>query len=94
MMEFNKDASFRSVFVSNIPYEVSDDKLKEILSEVGQIVSFRMIMDSETFKPKGFAFCEFEDAGIANSAIRNLNGREVVFNSPIYLKKIYITVAV
>lgn len=76
-MDFNKDSSFRSVFVSNIPYEVSDDKLKEILGEVGHIVSFRMIMDTETFKPKGFAFCEFEDSGIANSAIRNLNGREV-----------------
>ena len=78
-MDFSKDSSFRSVFVSNIPYEVSDDKLKEILGEVGHIVSFRMIMDTETFKPKGFAFCEFEDSGIANSAIRNLNGREVCF---------------
>ena len=76
-MEFPKDASFRSVFVSNIPYEASEQKLKDVLSEVGHVVSFRMIMDSETLKPKGFAFCEYEDSEIANSAIRNLNGREV-----------------
>ena len=31
------DKSLRSVFVGNIPYEATEEKLKDIFSEVGQV---------------------------------------------------------
>ena len=37
------DKSMRSVFVGNIPYEVTDDKLKDIFSEVSWIYSLMII---------------------------------------------------
>lgn len=37
----------------------------------------RMIQDPVTGKPRGFGFCEFEDAETAMSACRNLAGREL-----------------
>lgn len=35
------ERSVRSVFVGNIPYEATEEQLKDIFSEVGPVVSFR-----------------------------------------------------
>jgi cleavage stimulation factor subunit 2 len=35
------------------------------------------VFDRDTGKSKGFGFCEYTDTASAESAIRNLNGREV-----------------
>ncbi|XP_042196679.1 cleavage stimulation factor subunit 2 isoform X2 [Callorhinchus milii] len=70
------DRSLRSVFVGNIPYEATEEQLKDIFSEVGPVLSFRLVYDRETGKPKGYGFCEYQDQETALSAMRNLNGRE------------------
>ena len=88
------DKSLRSVFVGNIPYEATEEKLKDIFNEVGQVgeliilflyiypdialsVSFKLVYDRETGKPKGYGFCEYKDQETALSAMRNLNGYEI-----------------
>lgn len=71
------DKSVRSVFVGNIPYEATEEKLKDIFAEVGPVVSFKLVFDRETGKPKGYGFCEFKDQETALSAMRNLNGFEI-----------------
>ncbi|KAK2113838.1 Cleavage stimulation factor subunit 2 tau variant [Saguinus oedipus] len=70
------DRSLRSVFVGNIPYEATEEKLKDIFSEVDSVVSFRLVYNREMGKPKGYDFCEYQDQETALSAMRNLNGRE------------------
>ncbi|KAH7461425.1 hypothetical protein PRIC2_012608 [Phytophthora ramorum] len=70
-------AKERSVFVGNIPYDVTEDMLKEIFSEAGSVVNFRLVTDRETGKPKGYGFCEYADGATALSAMRNLNGYEI-----------------
>ncbi|KAF1741126.1 hypothetical protein MXB_1271, partial [Myxobolus squamalis] len=67
----------RSVFVGNIPYEATDEELKNIFSKIGPVLSFRIVYDRETGKPKGYGFCEYRDIETAQSAIRNLNGLEL-----------------
>ncbi|CAH1994540.1 unnamed protein product [Acanthoscelides obtectus] len=71
------DKSMRSVFVGNIPYEATEEKLKDIFAEVGQVLSFKLVFDRETGKPKGYGFCEYRDQETALSAMRNLNGYEI-----------------
>lgn len=71
------DKSMRSVFVGNIPYEATEEKLKDIFSEVGPVTSFKLVYDRETGKPKGYGFCEYKDQETALSAMRNLNSREI-----------------
>uniref|UniRef100_A0A1B6E0G3 RRM domain-containing protein n=1 Tax=Clastoptera arizonana TaxID=38151 RepID=A0A1B6E0G3_9HEMI len=71
------DKSMRSVFVGNIPYEATEEKLKDIFNEVGPVLSFKLVYDRETGKPKGYGFCEFKDPETALSAMRNLNGYEI-----------------
>lgn len=71
------ERSVRSVFVGNIPYDATEEKLKDIFAEVGPVVSFRLVYDRETGKPKGYGFCEYRDQETAMSAMRNLNGYEL-----------------
>ena len=73
----NIDKSARSCFVGNIPYEATEEKLKEIFSSVGPVVSFKLVYDRENGKPRGYGFCEFMDPETALSAMRNLNGVEI-----------------
>ncbi|RLO13247.1 hypothetical protein DYB28_000313 [Aphanomyces astaci] len=63
--------------VGNIPYDVSEETLKNIFSAVGPVVNFRLVTDRDSGKPKGYGFCEYADGATALSAMRNLNGTEV-----------------
>jgi cleavage stimulation factor subunit 2 len=67
----------RVVFIGNIAYDATKEQLINVFKEVGPIVNFRMVTERETQKPRGFAFCEYKDEASAQSAIRNLTGREV-----------------
>ncbi|CAN1235324.1 Cleavage stimulating factor 64 [Linum perenne] len=67
----------RCVFVGNIPYDATEEQLIEICREVGPVVSFRLVIDRETGKPKGYGFCEYKDEETALSARRNLQGYEI-----------------
>lgn len=67
----------RCVFVGNIPYDAIEEQLVQICEEVGPVVSFRLVIDRETGKPKGYGFCEYRDEETAASARRNLQGYEI-----------------
>lgn len=73
----DQDKGSRSVFVGNIPFDATESELQQIFSEVGMVKSFRMVNDKETGKPKGFGFVEYYDVPTAQSAIRNLQNREL-----------------
>ncbi|KAL8999790.1 MAG: hypothetical protein Q9169_001463 [Polycauliona sp. 2 TL-2023] len=68
----------KNVFIGNIPYQLSDEAVIEIASTCGQVVSFRLVCDTDTGKPRGYGFCEYTDKDAAASAIRNLDGYEVM----------------
>lgn len=63
--------------VGNIPYDLSEEKLREIFKTAGPVLSFKLVYDRESGKPKGYGFCEYQDHETAASAMRNLNGHEV-----------------
>lgn len=71
------ERSLRSVFVGNIPYDATEEQLKERFSEVGPVVSFRLVYDRDSGKPKGYGFCEYKDPETAQSAMRNLGNIEL-----------------
>ncbi|CAL9120088.1 unnamed protein product [Musa textilis] len=76
-MAASSGSQHRCVFVGNIPYDATEDQLKQICEEVGPVVSFRLVYDRETGKPKGYGFCEYKDEETALSARRNLQGYEI-----------------
>lgn len=58
--------------------ELISTQIVHILSSAGQVISFRLVYDADTGRPKGFGFAEFIDADAAASAVRNLCGYEVM----------------
>ncbi|RAL15254.1 putative polyadenylation factor subunit CstF64 [Aspergillus homomorphus CBS 101889] len=68
----------KSVFLGNIPYNLTEEQVKDILSSAGTVTKFRLMINPETGKPKGFGFADFADADAAASAVRNLNDYEVM----------------
>ena len=60
---------------------VSEEQICEIFGRIGSVVSFRLVYDKETGKPKGFGFLEYNDVDQAAAAVRNLNGFDVMGRS-------------
>ncbi|KAI4287925.1 MAG: hypothetical protein L6R35_002811 [Caloplaca aegaea] len=68
----------KNVFIGNIPYQLSEEAVVDIASSCGTVVSFRLVSDPETGRPRGYGFCEYTDKDAAASAIRNLDGYQVM----------------
>lgn len=66
-----------TVFVGNISYDTTEEQLRDTFAQVGTVVTFRLVYDQTTGKPKGYGFCEYSDPETAMSALRNLNGVDV-----------------
>lgn len=62
------------LYVGNLEWTIDDDKLNEIFSEIGKVVSARVLSDRETGRSRGFGFVEFETEEDAKKAIEKLNG--------------------
>ena len=64
-----------NIYVGNLAYTCSEDDLKDLFGEYGEVTSARIINDRETGRSKGFGFVEMEDDP-AKKAIDALNNYE------------------
>jgi cold-inducible RNA-binding protein len=65
------------LYVGNISFQLDEDGLSNAFSEFGTVKSSKIIMDRDTGRSKGFGFIEMENEEQAESAISNLDGKEV-----------------
>lgn len=65
------------LYVGNLNYSVTEDKLKELFSEHGEIKSVNVIIDRDTGRSKGFGFVEMSNTSEAQKAIDALNGTDL-----------------
>lgn len=65
------------VFVGGLPYNLTDDNVKELLSVFGPLKSFHLVRDAGSPTSKGYAFCEYYDSQITDIAISGLNGMQI-----------------
>jgi RNA recognition motif-containing protein len=63
-----------NIYVANIPFKASEDELKELFQQHGEVSSVKIILDKETHRSRGFGFVEMADSGSAKQAITALNG--------------------
>ena len=61
------------LFIGNLPYTASEAELREHLSSVGEPAQIVLPTDRETGRPRGFAFVDYADRGVAEEAIRRYN---------------------
>lgn len=65
------------MFVGNLPFVTSEEELKNLFSQYGNVVAVTIIFDKYTKKSKGFGFVEMETEDEAQAAMQNLDGYEL-----------------
>ena len=74
-----------NIYVGNLPYNVTEEELREAFSEFGEVSSVNVITDKYSGQSKGFGFVEMENNSEAEEAIKALNesslkGRNIKVN--------------
>lgn len=65
------------LFVGGLPYSLTQDKLRDLFAEKGQVISCDIIFDKFSGQSKGFAFVEISEDADAQKAIKELDGVNV-----------------
>lgn len=73
------------LYVGSLSYSTADDRLKEVFSQAGTVVSAMVITDKFSGRSKGFGFVEMSSDEEAQKAIEmfngyDLDGRKLVVN--------------
>ena len=65
------------LFVGGLSYSTSNDRLREVFAEVGQVESAVVVTDRDTGRSRGFGFVEMATAEEAEKAVSRFNGQEL-----------------
>ena len=65
------------LYCGGIPYSLTEEQVKELLSTYGQLRAFFLAKDQSTGLSKGYCFFQYEDASVTDSAIQGLNGIKI-----------------
>lgn len=66
-----------NIYVGNLSYNLSEDELKEVFAEYGEVSNVTIIKDKYSGQSKGFGFIEMPTQAEAEEAIKNLDGNNV-----------------
>jgi cold-inducible RNA-binding protein len=78
----------RAVFVGNLAYASTEDTLRDLFCSVGAIQNIKVLVFSDTQRPKGAAVVTFAEPSAAARAIHDLQGA-TVDGRPIALRPFY-----
>jgi cold-inducible RNA-binding protein len=67
----------KKLFVGSLAWATNDESLKNFFSQVGAVESARVIFDRATGRSKGFGFVEFTNEEDANTAMKELDGKDL-----------------
>lgn len=65
------------LYVGNLNYATTENDLRDIFSEFGQVESSAVITDRETGRSKGFGFVQFSSSDEGKAAIDAMDGKEI-----------------
>ena len=63
----------QKLYVGNLSFNATEDEVRDLFSQYGEVHSVALISDRETGRPRGFGFVEMDNA---EAAIEALNGRD------------------
>ncbi|MBB5226055.1 RNA-binding protein [Treponema ruminis] len=65
------------LYVGNLSYTTTEDKLRESFSNYGDVVSVQVMKDKFTEQSKGFGFVEMGSDVMGERAIGGMNGKDI-----------------
>jgi len=66
-----------NIYVGNLSYEVTEEDLKQAFEGFGQVETVKIIKDRYSGESRGFGFVEMPAKSEAESAINDLNGKDL-----------------
>jgi RNA recognition motif-containing protein len=66
-----------NIYVANISFKASEDDLRELFEQHGEVSSVKIVMDKLTNRSRGFGFVEMSDNAAGQQAINELNGHSL-----------------
>jgi len=66
-----------NIYVGNLSFEATEEELRGLFAEHGEVIKANIITDRDTGRPRGFGFVEMADETSGRTAIEQVNGREV-----------------
>lgn len=67
----------KRIYIGNLSFNTTEDKLTEVFSGFGKVLSASIIKDKTTGFSKGFGFIEMPEDDSAFKAIKELNGKDL-----------------
>jgi RNA recognition motif-containing protein len=65
-----------TIYVGNLSFQATEEDIKEVFAEYGEVARVSLPTDRETGKKRGFAFVEMKDEAQEDTAIAELDGAE------------------
>lgn len=65
------------LYVGNLNYATTEEDLRKLCGEFGEVAEVDIISDRETGRSKGFGFVDFPSDEQAEAAVEALNGKEI-----------------
>lgn len=65
------------MYIGNLSYDTTDEDLRKVFSEFGEVTDLHIPMDRETGRPRGFAFVTMDSKNAMVTAIKELDGTEL-----------------
>ncbi|HTJ51953.1 MAG TPA: RNA-binding protein [Cyclobacteriaceae bacterium] len=65
-----------NIYVANIPFKATEQELRGLFEEFGEVSSAKIILDKFTQRSRGFGFIEMSDETAGRQAINDLNGSD------------------
>lgn len=65
------------IYVGNMSYDLTEDALRNLFIEHGQVEEVAIVADRDTGRPRGFGFVTMADSAEGQAAIAALNGQEI-----------------
>ena len=60
------------IFISGLPSFLTAEPVRDLLSQLGQLKAFNLVVDQQSGVSKGYAFCEYLDTTLTNQVCRLL----------------------
>ena len=64
------------LYVGNLSFDATENEIRELFGEYGEVSEVNLITDPQTGRPRGFGFVELADDNAAREAIGALDGKE------------------